>query len=145
MVIGMTLVVDGMETSYIFISRFSLKLFENGGSQLNTVYCVLLKCSGHLESQAGRCLLEEQFPMVGLVHWHFFSFFVMESGSANLQIQLAQMRCEFKCVLRVCEFLRLSNDEYKRGQSIIYCSQVFRNGKRCEVKKQVLGLIESLI
>ena len=97
MVIGMTLVVDGMETSDMFISRFSLKLFENGGSQLNTVYCPLLKCSGHLESQAGRCLLGEQFPMVGLVHWHIFSLFVMESGSANLQIQLAQMKCEFNC------------------------------------------------
>ena len=113
MVIGMTLVVDGMETSYMFISRFSLKLLENGGSQLNTVYFPLLKCSGHLESQAGRCLLEEQFPMVGLVHWHFFSFFVMESGSANPQLQLAQMRCEFKCVPTVSGFLRLSNDEYK--------------------------------
>ena len=58
----------------------------------------LLKCSGHLESRAGRYLLEGQFLMVGLVHWYYFSSFVMESGSANPQIQLAQMKCEFNCV-----------------------------------------------
>ena len=105
-----------------FISRFSLKLFENGGSQLNTVYCPLLKCSGHLESQAGRCLLGEQFPMVGLVHWHFFSLFVMESGSANLQIQPAQMKCkfnfEFKCVSKVSCSMSYS------------CSQLFRKSNK---------------
>ena len=87
--------IDGMKTLY---QHILIALLENGGSKIFPVYCHRFKCSGHLESQAGRCLLEEQFPMVGLVHWYFFSFFVMESGSANPQIQLAQMRCEFKCV-----------------------------------------------
>ena len=36
--------------------------------------------------------------MVGLVHLYCFSSFVMGSDSANPQIQLAQTKCEFKCV-----------------------------------------------
>ena len=88
MVTRMTLVVDGMKTLYS-LGYLKMEVAK---------YFRLLKCSGHLESQAGRCLLGEQFPTVGLVHWYCFSFFVMESGSANPQIQLAQMRCEFKCV-----------------------------------------------
>ena len=39
--------------------------------------------------------MEEQYPMVGLVQWHYFIFFMMENGSANLEIQPAQMKCEF--------------------------------------------------
>jgi len=52
-------------------------------------------------------------PMVGLVHWYFFSFFVMESGSANPQIQLAQMKCKFNC-------------EFKCVPKAVSCSQLFR-------------------
>ena len=33
--------------------------------------------------------------MVGLVHWYCLSSFVMESGSANPRIRLAQMKCEY--------------------------------------------------
>ena len=53
------------------------------------------KCSGHLESRAGRCSAEGWYPMVGLVQWLCFSFFVRESNSTNLQTRLVQMTCEF--------------------------------------------------
>ena len=33
--------------------------------------------------------------MVGLVQWYYFSSFRMESGSANLEIQPALMKCEW--------------------------------------------------
>jgi len=65
--------------------------------------------SGHLESPAGRYLVEEQYLMVGLVQWHYFIFFMMESGSANLEIQPAQMKCEFAspcCKMLLPEILR---------------------------------------
>ena len=43
------------------------------------------QCSGHLESHAGRCSVEEPYPIVESVQWHYFSCCVMESDSANLQ------------------------------------------------------------
>ena len=53
--------------------------------------------------------MEEQYPMVGLVQWHYFIFFMMESGSANLEIQPAQMKCEFASPCSECCYQRFSN------------------------------------